>query len=70
MVNDVKLTTPYIIGNNGIYIGYTVTITDASEGTTKFPIVNYSGPEPNSFLYVLQRLQQNGRIWLKKVLDS
>lgn len=49
MVNDVKLTTPYIIGNNGIYIGYTVTITDASEGTTKFPIVNYSGPEPNSF---------------------
>ena len=48
MVNDVELTTPYVVGSDGVYIGYALTITDASDGTTKFPIVTFDGQEANS----------------------
>ena len=48
MVNDVELTTPYIVGSDGVYIGYALTITDASDGTTKFPVVTFDGQEANS----------------------
>ena len=48
MVNDVELTTPYVVGSDGVYIGYALTITDASDGTTKFPVVTFDGQEANS----------------------
>ena len=48
MVNDVELTTPYVVGSDGIYIGYTLTITNVSDGTTKFPIVTFDSQEANS----------------------
>ena len=48
-VNDVALNTPYVVGSNGVYIGYTLTVTDASEATTKFPIVDHSGSDLNGF---------------------
>lgn len=48
MVNDVELTTPYVVGSDGVYIGYTVTVTDVSDNTTKFPIVTFDGEEANS----------------------
>ncbi len=48
MVNDVELTTPYVVGSDGVYIGYALTITDASDGTTKFPVVIFDGQEANS----------------------
>ncbi|PIK21352.1 Omp28-related outer membrane protein [Prevotella intermedia] len=48
MVNDVELTTPYVVGSDGVYIGYALTITDASDGTTKFPVVTFDSQEANS----------------------
>ena len=48
MVNDIELTTPYVVGSDGVYIGYALTITDASDGTTKFPVVTFDGQEANS----------------------
>ncbi|GAB6975850.1 hypothetical protein [Prevotella falsenii] len=49
IANDVELTTPYIIGTDGVYIGYSVTVADVSESATKFPIVTFEGEEANSF---------------------
>ncbi|GAB6983320.1 Omp28-related outer membrane protein [Prevotella dentasini] len=42
--NDIELTTPYSVGTEGVYIGYSYTVTALSEDGDKFPIVTtYDG---------------------------
>ena len=46
-VNDIALTTPYTIGAEGVYVGYSFTVTSANS-TTKYPIVTWENQEANS----------------------
>ena len=62
MVNDVELTTPYVVGSDGVYIGYALTITDASDGTTKFLSLHSTVKKRIVYLYVPRQLQKNGAI--------
>ena len=47
--NDVALTTPYVIGSEGVYVGYTFTITSASNEVTQYPVLTCGDDKtPNS----------------------
>ncbi|WP_024998410.1 hemin-binding protein [Prevotella falsenii] len=49
IANDIALTKPYVIGSEGVYVGYSFTITKVSDEATQYPIVSSNGnKEANS----------------------
>lgn len=54
-INDGILTAtfpePYVIGDDPVYIGYTLTVDDVENKNKKFPIATVSGSTPGSLYY-------------------
>ncbi|WP_024998461.1 hypothetical protein [Prevotella falsenii] len=51
LANDIALTTPYTVGAEGVYVGYSLTITNAL-AVTKFPLVISDGNMQANSLFV------------------
>ncbi|GAB6975851.1 hypothetical protein [Prevotella falsenii] len=50
VANDVALTTPHVVGAEGVYVGYSFTVANASSSGTQYPIVTWTGNKAaNSF---------------------
>jgi len=47
-VNDVELTTPYMITGEGVYVGYSFDVTSASTSAGKYPWCTVEGSDKNA----------------------
>lgn len=50
-INEIDLTTPYTVGSNGIYVGYTFTVTKANNDDDKYPVA-CAGEDVETGLYL------------------
>ncbi|MCR4604139.1 MAG: hypothetical protein K5683_11505, partial [Prevotella sp.] len=75
-INEVALTEGHTIGSNGIYIGYTFTISKLETEEDKYPICISGDAMPNSFLMKTSRSFSewsqfgDGRLFLQVLIEG
>lgn len=56
---DVPLNTPYTIPAEGVYVGYSFTISNASTSQENYPVITSGNDAPNTFLIKTDKSVQN-----------
>ena len=52
LANDIALNKAYTIGSEGVYIGYSFTLTSASDEKTQYPILTWEGKKTANSFYL------------------
>ena len=75
--NDVALTTPYTIGSNGVYVGYSFTVTKVQYQEDAYPILVTGEPAKNMLWLRTSKsvtqwgdLNSFGRLYLQVLLEG
>lgn len=58
--NEIELATPYEVGGDSVYVGYSLTVTDTTTQAGKYPIITTSGGSDNT-LYI--RTSETVPVW-------
>ena len=76
-INDVELSQPYTIGQKGIYVGYTFTVTKLVNTNDAYPVAITGEPAPNMLLLRTsksvtswQDINDYGRLYLQVLLEG
>lgn len=76
-INDVAFTMPHTVGTEGIYVGYSFTINDASTSADQYPVCITGDPMTNSLclrtsrtVTTWQNLNDYGRLYLQVLLEG
>lgn len=52
LANDIALNKAYTIGSEGVYVGYSFTLTSASDEKTQYPILTWEGKKTANSFYL------------------
>ena len=62
--NEIELSTPFAVGSDSVYVGYSFTVTDASTEAGKYPILTTNGVSEDA-LYIRSSLSLTS--WMKRI---